>query len=108
MNNLTNIVKILAECRHACGEEASPRGFPPEAGYDMYDGCYVDALQTRTEKQVSDWIDQLNEKYGCNSSVESNSLMELYEACSQSVKSYLALSQEQANSLNDSRKGKND
>ncbi len=101
MNNLTNIVKILAQCRLACGEEASSRGFPPEAGYEIYDGCYVDALQTRSEKQVADWIDQLNEKYGCDSSAESNSLMELYEACSQIVKSYLALSQEQANPPND-------
>ena len=94
MDKLTNIVKLLAECRNACGEEAVKRGFPPEAGYEIYDGCYTDALQARSEEQVSDWIDRLNEKYGGDSSAESNSLMELYEACSQIVKSYLNRSQD--------------
>ncbi len=94
MEKLKDIVKLKAECRRACGEEADSRGLLPEAGYDIYDGCYVDALQTRSEKQVWDWIDQLNEKYGGDSSAESNSLMELKEACSQIVRNYLNLSQE--------------
>ncbi len=47
MNTPTEIAKILAECRLACGAEAVARGFPPEAGYDMYYGCYLDALQAR-------------------------------------------------------------
>ena len=94
MENLKDIVKLQAECRLACGEEADSRGFPPEAGYDIYDGCYVDALQARSKEQVSNWIDQLHEKYGGDSSAESNSLMELKEACSQIVRNYLNLSQE--------------
>ena len=94
MDNLKDIVKLLAECRLACGEEASSRGFPPEAGYEIYDGCYADALQARSEEQFLDWTYRLDSKYGGDSSVGINSLMKLYEACSQIVKSYLNLSQE--------------
>ena len=94
MNTLTNVARILAKCRLACGAEAVARGFPPEAGYDIYYGCYADALQARSEEEFLDWTYRLDEKYGCDSSVAFNPLMELYHACSEIMQRYLHLFKE--------------
>ena len=92
MDNLQDLVKLQVECRLACGVEAISRGFPLEVGYDMYDACYVDIFQTLSEEQVLHWIKHLKEKYGGDSSVELNPLMELYKACGQIMKNYINLS----------------
>ena len=76
MNTPTEIAKLLAECRLACGAEAVARGFPPEAGYDIYYGCYLDALQARSQEQFLYWTYRLDSKYGCDSTVAINPLME--------------------------------
>ncbi len=91
MNTPTEIAKLLAECRLACGAEAVARGFPPEAGYDIYYGCYLDALQARSQEQFLYWTYRLDSKYGCDSTVAINPLMELYKACCQIMKNYLDL-----------------
>lgn len=92
MDNLEELVKLQAECRLACVVEAISKGLPIEAGYDMYDACYLDIFQTRSESQVLHWIKHLKEKYGGDSSVELNPLRELYEACSQIMENYINLS----------------
>ncbi len=89
MNTPTELARILTQCRLACGAEAVARGFPPEAGYEMYYGCYADALQTRSQEQFLYWTYRLDSKYGCDSTVAINPLMELYEACCQILKNYL-------------------
>ncbi len=76
MNTPTEIARILNQCRLACGAEAEARGFPSEAGYDMYYGCYADALQARSQEQFLDWTYRLDEKYGGDSTVALNPLME--------------------------------
>ncbi|MGK7949124.1 MAG: hypothetical protein AB4368_10050 [Xenococcaceae cyanobacterium] len=76
MNTSTELARILAQCRLACGAEAVARGFPPEAGYDMYYGCCADALQARSESQFLYWTYRLDSKYGCDSTVTLNPLME--------------------------------
>ena len=50
--------------------------FPPEAGYDMYYVCYLEALQARSEEQFLYWTYRLDSKYGCDSTLAINPLME--------------------------------
>ncbi len=88
MNNQTDIARILAECRLACGAEAVARGFPAEAGYDTYQGCCADDIEGWSEEQFLDWTYRMDKKYGCDSAVGINPLMELYEACSKIMGRY--------------------
>jgi len=91
MNTSTELGRILTKCRLACGAEAVARGFPPEAGYDIYEGCCADALQARSEEQFLYWSYRMDQKYGCDSTVAINPLMELYQACCQIMRNYLHL-----------------
>lgn len=88
---IARILRILTQCRLACGAEAVARGFHPEAGYDIYEGCCADALQYRSEQEFLDWTYRLDEKYGCDSTDALNPLMELYHACSEIMQNYLRL-----------------
>lgn len=88
MNTSTELASLIVKCRLACGAEAVARGFPQEAGYDMYDGCCADDIEGWSEQQFLDWTYRMDKKYGCDSSVTLNPLMKLYEACSQIMSSY--------------------
>ena len=91
MSTPEDVARILTKCRLACGAEAVARGFPPEAGYDMYYGCCADALQARSQEQFLYWTYRLDSKYDCDSNVAINPLMELYQACCPIIQSYLHL-----------------
>ena len=60
----------------------------------MYHGCCIDALQGRSGEQFLDWTYLLDDKYNCDSTVATNPLMELYQACSKIMQSYLRLFKE--------------
>lgn len=85
---MQGIGEVIVRCRLACGAEAIARGFPEEAGYDMFDGCCADDIEEWDKETFLAWTYAMDRKYGTDSSVGINPLMKLYEACSKIMGDY--------------------
>jgi hypothetical protein len=48
----------IVRCKLACEAEAVSRGFPPEAGSEIYDGCVADDLTGWSVDDFWEWADQ--------------------------------------------------
>ena len=83
------VQEVIDRCALACGAEAESKGFPQQAGYDIYQGCIADDLDGWTEGVFLLWIRQIEQRY--SQFGDTKKLQDLYLAVCQIMGNYAPL-----------------
>ncbi len=83
-----DVPEIILRCQMACESEAVSRGFPAEAGFEIFYGCVADDIDGWSDEEFEIWNYALGRKWAGVDENKNKQLTELYVACNEIMGEY--------------------